>query len=275
MNKLVKLVFIFAIYCLPTTALSQVITHAATSDPEMAKLINPIQSVNDDDIITMSLANNKCYCCEVFQSASTLHNSIYIKNINASNGSSVSNYSARAGSNPAIHTNIEQQGTRACFGLTNNLNIGISFIDFIIGVNGGGAAADVRMLCRETTLYGGYNTNGTEYNFLELTNIMSGVLPAASGETQDREKVTVQVNAYDATTGQQSINQTISIDRNIRTDISIHDLVGERKFGSLQVCHNAPFGAIKATMSRYKRNDNEPASFDLSGREELTTRSTE
>lgn len=100
-------------------------------------------------------------------------------------------------------------------------------------------AATGRIDCIETTLYGGYNTSISEFNFLEVLNTTNTTITAAITATNADGTVV--------------INQRIfSVAPNRRADIDLHTAAGPGKFGLLQLVHNGPYGALQAYVSQYE-----------------------
>ena len=105
---------------------------------------------------------------------------------------------------------------------------------------------DVRIDCAETSLYGGYNTNINNFNFLELTNITNQTISGAWTAVNWNGSFFIG---------------TFVIPAGNRQDISLHDVVGAGKYGSLIVTHDGPVGALVGNVSQYKGSATE---FSLS-----------
>jgi hypothetical protein len=110
----------------------------------------------------------------------------------------------------------------------------------------------VRITCLETTLYGGYNTNASPLNFLEVNNTANAAIVAV-------------VRARD-TAGNIVFEGGATIAANGRADFDIHSQVGENVFGSIAITHNGPYGSLTAYLAEY---DSE---LKLQGRTELKVR---
>ena len=93
--------------------------------------------------------------------------------------------------------------------------------------------------CVETSIYGGFNTNVSEYNFLELTNTTNSAISVKIRALSSEGTVVID-------------NSTATIEPGVRKDIDLHSLVGAGKYGSVVVMHDGPFGAIKGVVSQYK-----------------------
>ena len=118
--------------------------------------------------------------------------------------------------------------------------------DYTIGIDNqtvaliGGApqTAKGRVDCQETTLYGGYNTNVNDFNFLEVLNITNTTITAAI--TATNSDGTVVIN-----------QQQFVVAPNTRADIDLHTPAGPNKFGLVKLIHNGPYGALQASVSQY------------------------
>lgn len=106
----------------------------------------------------------------------------------------------------------------------------------VAAAEGGGET--IRPRCLETTLYGGYNTNVNDFNFLELTNVSSAAITGKITATN-----------FDGTT---VINgQSFTVPAGQRIDIDVHTPAGADKFGSIRVAHDGSYGSLQANLSQY------------------------
>ena len=96
-----------------------------------------------------------------------------------------------------------------------------------------------RVDCIETTLYGGYNTSISEFNFLEVLNTTNTAIAGAI--TATNSDGTVVIN-----------QQIFNVAPNRRVDIDLHTAAGPGKFGLIQVVHTGPYGALQAFVSQYE-----------------------
>ena len=113
---------------------------------------------------------------------------------------------------------------------------------------GGGEVVKIR--CLATTLFGSFNTNTNDFNFLELTN--RGNQPIVGTITATDFNGTVAIN---------KVAFTVPAQR--RVDIDIHTAVGENKFGTIVVTANAPLGTLMGAVSQYEVNSNSSNGFSL------------
>lgn len=100
------------------------------------------------------------------------------------------------------------------------------------------APTQARFDCVETTLYGGFNTNVNDFNFLEILNISNSVITGTI--TAVNSDGTVVIN-----------KQPFTVQPNRRSDVDIHTPAGALKYGLISVTHSGPLGAIQAYVSQY------------------------
>jgi len=117
-----------------------------------------------------------------------------------------------------------------------------------------GGGESVRIRCFDTTLYGGFNTNVNDFNFLELTNVTNATITG---------KITA-ITA-DGTTVINAAGFSISAQR--RADVDLHTPAGADKYGLVIVTHDGPVGALKGGVSQYSGT---VSSFELTGYVPLT-----
>lgn len=97
----------------------------------------------------------------------------------------------------------------------------------------------VRVRCFATTLFGDFNTNVNDFNFLELKNI-------------GNKTITGTITAIDFA-GNVALNAVeFSVAAQRRFDIDLHTPVGADKYGIVRVTHNAPLGTLVGTVSQYQ-----------------------
>lgn len=105
-----------------------------------------------------------------------------------------------------------------------------------------------RVECLETSLFGGYNTNVNDFNFLEITNTTGAVING-----------TVTARNFDGTVVIDKLPFSVGAEN--RIDVDVHTAAGADKFGFIKVNHDGPFGALQASVSQYRGT---VADFELS-----------
>lgn len=96
----------------------------------------------------------------------------------------------------------------------------------------------VLIRCFATTLFGGFNTNVNDFNFLELTNTSNAEIVAL-----------VTAIEFDGTVALDNTSFTVPAGQ--RVDVSLHDFAGMNRFGVVRVTHNGPLGSLVAAVSQY------------------------
>ena len=125
-------------------------------------------------------------------------------------------------------------------------------------------AQNVLVRCYETTLTGGFNTSVTDFNFLEMTNTL--------GEFKtDDGVITGTITLWNSITNQEILEKSFSLAPGERKDENIHEAVGPGAFGTVQICHNAPQGALKGVVSQYNITNLSPLDFEPVLQQPLTT----
>ena len=152
-----------------------------------------------------------------------------------------------------VPTGNEQQGkARICFiaGASGN---------FFAAVNAAEAGETANFYCAETTLYGGFNTNVADFNFLELRNTTES-------------NITVSITAINYTGTVVIDGSTTTIPANNRFDVNIHAAAGAGVYGLIIVTHNGPKGAIQGEIAEYVLTSVTPLDFSKVGSTPLKPR---
>lgn len=114
----------------------------------------------------------------------------------------------------------------------------------IIKINTPLPSQEIEFECKDTTLSGDFNTNGTIYNFLEIsstTEIFSS----------QPHSFTAYVTIWDNTGTEIISKRKILVPELGRVDMSIHDLVGQNKYGTILIAHDGTEQSLRASVSRY------------------------
>jgi hypothetical protein len=114
----------------------------------------------------------------------------------------------------------------------------------------------VRFFCDDTTLFGGFNTMVTDFNFLELTNTLSSL----------DLNVTLRLMPVKG----EPFERTVLVKKGLRFDMDIHSLVGPGTYGSMQLMHDGPKGGLKAELVQYRITSQDPLKFDPVSRQTFT-----
>jgi hypothetical protein len=158
---------------------------------------------------------------------------------------------------PIFSGNPNPARARVCFTSPDN-SIGVLALQMLVSETGvGGSASNVRVLCEETTLFGGYNLSVTDFNFLELTNTTD---QSISGKIRGTNSLTNGAFTYDFTVGGAA-----------RRDISIHELVSGG-FGPVMITHDGAPGSLRAITSQYRIVSTDPLDFQPVKQDDFKTR---
>jgi hypothetical protein len=113
-----------------------------------------------------------------------------------------------------------------------------SLADDSVYYSDGVGGPDFVISCNETSLYGGFNTNINNFNFLELTNTSNtDIIAKIKAVTSDG---TLALN-----------NFTVTVPAGLRFDIDLHTPVGQGKYGNIVVTHDGAVGALTGYVSQY------------------------
>lgn len=98
---------------------------------------------------------------------------------------------------------------------------------------------NVEFMCEDSTLFVGFNTSVSDYNWLELERQSAGGLSILS---------TIE-SSTGATLGTRSTDLISGGHR--RFDVGVHDIVGSGVYGRIVLRHNGPVGALRARLAQY------------------------
>lgn len=167
--------------------------------------------------------------------------------------------------------------SRVCF------DHGRSNYRLMIGAAAGSSEADdtsysARVQCTDNTLYGGFNLNGSELNFLEVQYLGREDAFTDPSENPEGNDIDIEID-LEAEYGSgrsgfqnESVYFYFSGPTTSRRDIPVHDLFIPGSWGTIRLTHDGAPGSIKASVKRYKINPANPADFTLVGIEPLETR---
>lgn len=121
--------------------------------------------------------------------------------------------------------------------------------------------------CTETTLYGGFNTSVTDFNFIEISNILSPT-NYSSGI------VSGKIQAVDSISNQRILDREFSVSPGDRIDIDVHSVAGAGRFGQVIIYHDGPPGSLKAITSQYRIVSQNPLDFEPVAQQKFSSRSS-
>ncbi len=207
------------------------------------------------------------YCCEIHPVDDGPYygeDSYFYGDIRNNSINTTISYKSRGIEAPTIPTwsgHPSPDDTRRCFALGPNSG-GYLEIPLVLGtVDTHYVQQNVE--CIETTLFGGYNTNVTDFNFLEITNVGNGA---------DPNGVNAWVTVVDLNGSILVEGQQYAIAPGTRKDIDIHSIVGPGKYGTIAITHDGAPGTLKAAVTQYRVQSWSPLDFYPVAREVFTTR---
>jgi hypothetical protein len=242
MNRILSA--LISIIALPAIAFSQTFFELATDQTF------DIESLQTNDSLFASVENNRSYCCQIYHIGPS--NMVpRIDSLSVSGGSLV-NSADRGRNSPWTGAGNNAVDSRKCFSFEGTESVSRTFITLDIEANAT-PIPNARVLCKETTLYGGFNTVVTDFNFIEITNTLTN--------TDINSEVVVKVIANGTIAGAEVLNTTITLQPGQRQDVNIHSSAAN-DFGPVILTHNGPQGSIRAVNAQYRIVTESPLDFE-------------
>ena len=194
----------------------------------------------------------RSYCCSVLTSVpgANLHFSSLTKGV----GGPLyprARYNGTLEPRLPVIGNLNSTETRVCYDIIPDpQDPGLILIANFDDDIGGDYRAELS--CRETTLFGGFNTSVNDFNFLEITNTSQDSIPVSAFFFDSLDGGALAGSYAD-----------ITPPANTRVDLNVHELVGPGVFGKVIVIHGGPPGSIRADMSQYRLVSSNPFKFEL------------
>ena len=209
-----------------------------------------------DNYIRLYMEANRSYTCTFITNSIPASSDVTFTDLLNNSIVSVSALALTGGVTPVVGSSIAPvPGHRASFTLSGDTGQTDGVYYFLLRNNGSGSY-NGRVECAETTLYGGYNTNVSNFNFLEVVNISNTAISGTITATNSNGTVVINKQAF-------------TVSANNRLDVDVHTPAGAGKYGSIRVTYNGPVGALQAYVSQYNGT---ASSFSLSGIVPLKTR---
>lgn len=214
--------------------------------------------IGNTDSLEFPASTERCYCCEL-SSHSSIGSGVRFGNATVTGGGNPNiTVSQRGRAEPRISNSPADisGAARACFTITSDSPDTTHTVIFDIqaGLAGNDTANNVVAKCYETTLYGGFNTSVTDFNFLEITNTLK--------ENQsDNGVISGTVVARNAINDTTIVNLPFSVNPGDRLDIDIHSAAGSGVFGPVSICHNGPGKSVQAVVNQYRIISQSPLDF--------------
>ncbi len=204
------------------------------------------------DILDIKVDENRSYCCTANSSNQ------FFAPPNMSTTYQVAAFTLTAADRGLQSPYLGTTFQRLCFtppeGVGSGALASITFSFF-------GTALNARVRCTETSLYGGFNTSVTDFNFLEIRNLASS--GTIIGRVLARNTVSGGTIVFD---------QPFSVAAGQRVDLNIHGTVGAGAFGPIVITHDGAPGAINAVLNQYNITSTSPLDFEPVSQEIFVTR---
>jgi len=200
-------------------------------------IFDPDDLLADGDVMVAQFEKNRSYSCTVLSFMARFQNTVELDTGGTYEVDLRGDVTPQVTSSP-----IEEfKDNRLTFTPSVSGRYGLTIF------NDNPAGTPAKVTCVETTLYGSYNTNVNDFNFLELSNLTNSTITG-----------TITAINWD---GSKVINkQYFEVDSNNRVDFDLHSSVGSNRYGMLIVTHDGPHGALQGYVSQYR---GEAASFQL------------
>lgn len=203
-------------------------------------------SLSDFQGFSLAPIANRSYCCEVWaQNASVTFGTF---NNWFKSGAQI-RFAEQSVVDRGDYLPVQYGGSRVCwtqdvYAQFGNLQFGVTF-----DIAGDDTSANnVTIRCDETTLYCGFNTSVSDFNFLELTNMNK----ARSAVEEDWDLIVDVAAADQVNNVNVAINAPDTIGAGKRVDLDIHSASGPGVFGTIEITHDGPLGILQAIVSQYK-----------------------
>ena len=264
---------IIALVFLTTSPVFAQTQYQIVAGENIESLGGPGATINSGDVLSMRGDTPGSYCCSVHTADSTTDVPRFGSgpyNASPTAPPSFTNGTPRGFVEPFLPmTNFvspsDLNRARVCF--EGNGPVQSANLSFKFGSSGMDPATNVRVRCDETTLFGGFNTSASGFNFLEVTNTLRDQLANVDSTIRFRIRVT------SAITGFVLLDLPFDVAAEQRRDVDIGGAVGANQFGAIVLTHDGPPGSIRAVLSQY-RNAATDGSLQLvqTAREEYKTR---
>lgn len=209
-----------------------------------------IASLDTGDSIFSTVENGRSYCCEIFHVGQS--NIVPRLESVTPSGGNLEDLVSRGRNAPWLGAGTNPASARRCFRFAGTSTVSRTFITLDVEANAN-PIPNARVRCSETTLFGGFNTAVTNFNFIEITNTL------ATTDQDGSVRVKIVANANIA--GTEVLNTAVSLAAGERKDIDVHSVAGS-DFGPVTITHNGPPGSIRAVNAQYRIVSQEPLDFE-------------
>lgn len=206
-------------------------------------------SLADSTAFFSRVTDNKSYCCEIWHHGES-NIAPRFDSLSVSDGS-LDFLLDRAKISPNLGAGNTPEAARKCFVYSSAATVKNAFITLGVAANVS-PIVNANVRCTETTLYGGFNTVVTDFNFIEISNTL--------GDTDQNEDVRLRITAT-GTSGATVLDRIITIEAGKRIDVDVHS-AAPQDFGPVVITHNGPPGSLRATNAQYRIVTESPLDFE-------------
>ena len=210
-----------------------------------------ISSLDTADMVFALIENDRSYCCQIYHVGQS--NIVPKFSSITPNSGALADLSSRGQAAPWLGAGNNSVDSRRCFRAQVTSPVNRTFITLGLAANSS-PVPNARLLCKDTTLYGGFNTAVTDFNFIEITNTLIA-------STDLTNSVVVNIKANGTISGNQVLNTTITVQPGQRMDVDVHS-VAANDFGPVTITHNGPQGSIRAVNVQYRIVTQSPLDFE-------------
>lgn len=189
----------------------------------------------------VSLKANNSYCCTVYPQNPNTRAGLSAT-IQARGNPGVTVAGTRRGAmEPAVTVTTEGSATDADQSDNRVCVTPAASGDYKFPISSAVSGEPIKVVCDNTTLNGGFNTNATPVNYLECTNLSDADVAARVFATDYAGQVLIA-------------GQAVSLPAGLRRDFDVHSAVGPDRYGRLTVTHDGTRRAVRCVLSRYDRD---------------------
>ena len=206
-----------------------------------------VDGVDTSDSLVFTAFDGRSYCCRIKEPTGS--GGLSFDNVSASSGT-VTDLASQGQVDPWLRNG---SNARRCFTFTETPGQN-GIADITLGIAATGTVNNVAIQCTETTLFGGFNTVVTDFNFIEVTNTLTDETAGATGV------ISVRIVAT-GTSGSEVLSTSFDLNPDARFDVNVHDSAPS-DFGPVIITHNGPPGAIRAVNAQYRIVTSTPLDFE-------------
>ncbi len=215
---------------------------------------NTLTITNNGDKIQVRVEAGSCYCCDIISLNSVFTGFLNPVDILPFLSPPPVQVTARLAGvdSPTIGADFQ----RLCFAVPPTIPFALAQLTIF---SAGPFPYNAIAYCDETTLYSGFNTSVTDFNFLELTNLLD--TESTGTLSRDLTAIVTAVNTVPNPDVTVINSESFTVPEGSRVDVDIHSRSGPGAFGPVKICHNGAPGSLKAVVSQYNITSTVPFDF--------------